>query len=249
MKILVGIKRVIDPYAKIRVKADSSGVEKSQVKMSMNPFDEIAVEEAVRLKEKGLASEIIGVSIGSTACQETLRVGLALGLDRAILIETDEEIQSLGVASILKKIVEQESPDLIILGKQAIDNDSNQVGQMLAGLLNWPQGTFASKLVITDRKVEVTREVDGGLEVLSLQMPAVITTDLRLNTPRRPTLPDIMQSKQKPLKVIPLISLNADVAPHLKVIKISAPIPRKTGIKVQSASELIEKLKTEAHVL
>lgn len=249
MKILVAVKRVIDFNVKIRVKPDHSGVETTHVKMSMNPFDEIAVEEAVRLKEKGVATEIVVVSIGTTGAQETLRSALALGADRAILVQTDAETQPLAVAKILKKIAEQESPQLIILGKQAIDDDSNQTGQMLAALLNWPQGTFASKLEINNDQMKVTRELDGGLEMLELKLPAVITTDLRLNQPRYASLPNIMKAKQKPLAVIPIEQLQVDIASRLTTLKVEPPAARKAGMKVANVAELIHKLKNEAKVI
>jgi electron transfer flavoprotein beta subunit len=249
MKILVAVKRVIDYNVKIRIKPDHSGIETAHVKMSMNPFDEIAVEEAVRLKEKGIATEIVVISIGNVAAQETLRSALALGADRAIHVQTDAEMQPLAVAKILKAIAEQESMQLIILGKQAIDDDSNQTGQMLAALLNWPQGTFASKLEISNEKIIVTRELDGGLEVIELQLPAVVTTDLRLNQPRYASLPNIMKAKQKPLNVIPVEQLQVDIAPRLTTVKVEPPSGRKTGIKVASVAELIDKLKNEAKVI
>ena len=246
MKILVSIKRVIDYNVHIRVKSDGSGVETQNVKMAANPFDAIALEEAVRLKEKKWASEIIAVSIGPQASQETLRYALALGADRAIHVPTEKNLEPLNIAKILKTIVNTENPDLIILGKQAIDNDCNQTGQMLAGLLNYPQGTFISKLDITNNLATVIREVDGGLETLELQLPAVITTDLRLNEPRYPSLPNIMKAKQK---VIEIVEMPADLIAHTEILTISEPPVRKLGIKVNSAQELIHKLKTEAKVL
>jgi electron transfer flavoprotein beta subunit len=249
MKILVAVKRVIDFNVKVRIKSDGSGIETANVKMSMNPFDEIALEEAIRLKEKEVATEVVVVSIGNTAVQETLRNGLALGADRAIWIQTDLELESLSVAKILKAIVQQESPQLVILGKQAIDDDCNQTGQMLAALLNWPQGTFASKIVIDNQQLEVTREIDGGLETLQLKLPAVVTTDLRLNHPRYASLPNIMKAKQKPLTTIPLEQLSCDIKPHLKTLKLETPPTRKAGIKVTSVAELIDKLKNEAKVI
>lgn len=249
MKILVAVKRVIDFTVQIRVKSDQSGVESANVKMSINPFDEIAVEEAVRLKEKGIANEVIAVSIGNTACQETLRTALAMGADRAILVETQNEIQPLAAAKILKAITLKEAPSLIILGKQAIDSDNNQTGQMLAGLLNWPQGTFASKITVENNKIEVVREIDGGLETLLLQIPAVITTDLRLNEPRYLSLPNIMQSKKKPISVIPLAELGIEIQPKLQTIKVNAPEKRSAGIKIGSIKELVQKLKQEAQVI
>lgn len=248
MKILVAVKRVIDFSTHIRVKKDESSVETANVKMAMNPFDEIAVEEAVRLKEKGIAEEVIAVSIGGNSCQETLRTALAMGADRAILIETDSEIQPLSAAKILKIICEQESPQLVILGKQAIDSDNNQTGQMLAGLLNWAQGTFVSKLDVQSDSVEVTREIDGGLETLRLKLPAVITTDLRLNEPRYLSLPDIVRSKRKPLTVLPAAQFNIDLNKGLETLKVTTPEKRQSGIKVATVAELIEKLKHEAGV-
>jgi electron transfer flavoprotein beta subunit len=249
MKILVAVKRVIDYNVKIRVKSDNTGVETSNVKMSMNPFDEIAVEEAVRLKEAGAATEVIAVSMGVAQCQETIRTALAMGADRGILVQADEALQPLAVAKLLKALVEKEQPDLVILGKQAIDDDSNQTGQMLAALLGWPQGTFASKLTLTDGKAEVTREIDGGLETLSLKTPAVITTDLRLNTPRYASLPNIMKAKKKPIETIQAGDLGVDVAPRLKTLKVSEPPKRAAGIKVESVAELVDKLRNEAKVI
>ncbi len=249
MKILVAVKRVIDYAAHIRIKSDETGVETANVKMSMNPFDEIAVEEAVRLKEQGVASEIIVVSIGASQNQETLRAALAMGADRAILVETDQVIQPLAAAHLLRVLVERETPQLVILGKQAIDSDNNQVGQMLAGLLNWPQGTFASKITMHPEIVEVTREIDGGLETLKLKLPAVITTDLRLNEPRYLSLPNIVQAKRKSLTVLPLAELNVDTMPHIDIIKVTAPEKRQAGVKVNSVKELIEKLRNEARVI
>jgi electron transfer flavoprotein beta subunit len=248
MKILVGVQRVIDYKTHIRVKADQTGIETANVKMSMNPFDEIAVEEAVRLKEKGLANEIVVVAIGD-ASQEILRTALAMGADRAILVQTELKVQSLAAAKILQVVVLRETPDLVIVGKQAIDNDNNQTGQMLAGLLNWPQGTFASKLEFHDGKVDVTREVDGGLETLTLTLPAVITTDLRLNEPRYLSLPNIVKAKQKAIAMLPLTELNVDVTPRLQILTVTAPAPRRAGVKVGSVAELIAKLKNEARVL
>jgi electron transfer flavoprotein beta subunit len=249
MKILVSVKRVVDFNVKVRVKADGSGVETANVKMSMNPFDEIAVEEAVRLKEAGAASEIVVVSCGLQACQETLRTALAIGADRAILVETDAELQPLAVAKLLKAVVQKESPGLVILGKQAIDDDANQTGQMLAALLNWPQATFASKLKIEGEKAQVTREVDGGLETLSIRMPAVVTTDLRLNEPRYVTLPNIMKAKKKTLETLKPDALGVDVAPRLATLKVIEPSKRKAGVKVADAKALIEKLRNDAKVL
>jgi electron transfer flavoprotein beta subunit len=249
MKILVSVKRVVDFNVKVRVKADGSGVETANVKMSMNPFDEIAVEEAVRLKEAGAASEIVVVSCGLPACQETLRTALAIGADRAILIETDADLQPLAVAKLLKAVVQKESPGLVILGKQAIDDDSNQTGQMLAALLEWPQATFASKVKIEGGKAQVTREVDGGLETLSIRMPAVVTTDLRLNEPRYVTLPNIMKAKKKTLETLKPDALGVDVAPRLSTLKVVEPSKRKAGVKVADAKALIEKLRNDAKVL
>lgn len=243
MKILVAIKRVVDYKATIRVKSDGSGVDTSNVKMSMNPFDEIAIEEAVRLKEKGTAKEIITVCIGNDACQETLRTALAMGADRAILVKSDTEIQPLSAAKILKKLVEQETPELVILGKQAIDTDNNQVGQMLAGLLNWPQGTFASLLNFHDAGVSVTREIDGGLETLFLKLPAVITTDLRLNEPRYISLPNIVQAKRKPITTIVADTLGVDLKPRIKTLNVAAPEKRRNGKRVESVAELVQLLK------
>jgi len=249
MKILVAVKRVVDFNVKVRVKADGSGVETANVKMSMNPFDEIAIEEALRLKEAGTASEIVAVSCGAQACQETLRTALALGADRAILVETEVELQPLAVAKLLRAIAQKESPQLVILGKQAIDDDCNQTGQMLAALLGWPQATFASKVKISDGKAEVTREVDGGLETISIKMPAVVTTDLRLNEPRYVTLPNIMKAKKKPLEVLKPDALGVDVAPRLKTLKVEEPPKRKAGVKVPDARTLVAKLRNEAKVI
>jgi len=249
MKILVPIKRVVDFNVKIRVKSDGSGVELANVKMSMNPFDEIAVEEALRLKEKGQASEVVCVSIGPAQATETIRTGLAMGADRGILVKTDASLEPLAVAKILKAIVEQEKPALVILGKQAIDDDCNQTGQMLAALLGWPQGTFASKLVIAGDGVEVTREVDGGLQTVRLKSPAVVTTDLRLNEPRYASLPNIMKAKKKPIEEKTPESYGVDIAPRLEVIKTAEPPGRKAGVKVKSVAELVDKLRNEAGVL
>ncbi len=253
MKILTPVKRVIDYNVKARVKADGSGVDLANVKMSMNPFDEIAVEEAVRLKEAGKATEIIAVSIGVDKAQETLRTALAMGADRAILVQAassvDEDVEPLAVARILKAIIEAEKPDLIIMGKQAIDNDSNATGQMLAAMLGWPQATFASKLEIEGGAAKVTREVDGGLQTIRVALPAVVTTDLRLNEPRYASLPNIMKAKKKPLDVKTAADLGVDVTPRLTVVKVSEPPARKAGIKVGSVEELVAKLKTEAKVL
>jgi electron transfer flavoprotein beta subunit len=251
MKIVVPVKRVVDYNVKIRVKSDGSGIDLANVKMSMNPFDEIAVEEAVRLKEKSGAKEVVAVSVGSTKAQETLRTALAIGADRAILVEVPEgtTVEPLAVAKLLKALVEAEKPDLVILGKQAIDDDSNQTGQMLASLLDWPQGTFASKVVPADGSISVTREVDGGLETLKLKLPAIVTTDLRLNEPRYPSLPNIMKAKKKPLDVKKPEDFGVDIAPRLKVLKTAEPATRKAGVKVGSVAELVEKLKSEAGVL
>jgi electron transfer flavoprotein beta subunit len=249
MKILVPVKRVVDYNVKIRAKADGSGVETANVKMSMNPFDEIAVEEAVRLKEAGTASEIIAVSLGAQACQETLRTALAMGADRAILVQTDAELQPLAVAKALKAVVEREQPRLVIMGKQAIDDDCNQTGQMLAALLGWPQGTFASKVVPGDGTVRVTREIDGGLETVELTLPAVVTTDLRLNEPRYASLPNIMRAKKKPLETLGPADLGVEVTPRLKTLKVAEPPRRQAGIKVGSVAELVDKLKNEARVI
>ena len=249
MKILVPVKRVVDYNVRIRVKSDGSGVELANVKMSMNPFDEIAVEEAVRLKERGSANEVVAVSIGPSKSQDVLRTALAIGADRAILIETDQSVEPLAVAKLLKSVVDAESPDLVILGKQAIDDDSNQTGQMLAALLDWGQATFASKVELADGAVTVTREVDGGLETLRLKTPAVITTDLRLNEPRYPSLPNIMKAKKKPLDVKKPEDLGVDISPRLEVLKTTEPATRAAGVKVSSVSELVEKLKNEAGVL
>jgi electron transfer flavoprotein beta subunit len=249
MKILVPVKRVIDFNVKIRIKPDGSGVETANVKMSMNPFDEIAVEEAIRLKEAGKASEIIAVSIGPAKSQETLRTALAMGADRAILVNTDIAVEPLTVAKILKKIAEKEGPELIILGKQAIDDDSNQTGQMLASLLGWPQGTFASKLVPSDGRVAVTREVDGGLQTVSLKLPAVVTADLRLNEPRYASLPNIMKAKKKPLDEIAAAEFGIALEPRIKVLKTAEPEERQAGVRVESVAELVDKLRNEAGVL
>jgi electron transfer flavoprotein beta subunit len=250
MKVLVPVKRVVDYNVKIRVKADGSGVELANVKMSMNPFDEIAVEEAIRLKEKGAVTEIVAVSVGPAKAQETIRTALAMGADRGILVETGEEpVEPLAVAKLLKGIVDAEQPGLVILGKQAIDDDSNQTGQMLAALLGWPQGTFASKIVIDGDTLMVTREVDGGLETVKLNMPAIVTTDLRLNEPRYASLPNIMKAKKKPLDTKKPADFGVDVTPRLKVLKTTEPAGRKAGVKVGSVAELVAKLKDEAGVL
>ena len=251
MKVLVPVKRVVDYNVKIRVKPDGSGIELANVKMSMNPFDEIAVEEAVRLKEKGLATEIVVVSVGPAKAQEAIRTAQAIGADRGILIETPEgaTVEPLAVAKLLKAVVDAEKPELVILGKQAIDDDCNQTGQMLAALLGWPQGTFASKVAVENGSVSVTREVDGGLETVKLKLPAVVTTDLRLNEPRYASLPNIMKAKKKPLEVKKPADLGVDIAPRLKVLKLTEPASRKAGVKVGSVAELVAKLKTEAGVL
>src|SRR5213078_928083 len=249
MKILVAVKRVVDFNVKVRVKGDGSGVETANVKMSMNPFDEIAVEEAVRLKEAAAATEIVVVSCGPQACQETLRTALAIGADRAILVEAGEELQPLAVSKLLKSLVEREKPTLVILGKQAIDDDCNQTGQMLAALLGWPQATFASKVKISEGHAEVTREVDGGLETISIKLPAVITTDLRLNEPRYASLPNIMKAKKKPITTTTPEALGVDVTSRLTVLKVEEPAKRQGGHKVGSVAELVDKLKTEARVI
>ena len=243
MKLLVAVKRVIDFNVKPRVKMDGSGVDLANVKMSMNPFDEIAVEEAIRLKEKGAATEIVAVSIGPQKAQETLRTALAMGADRAILVQTDDEVEPLAVAKILKGVVDEESPDLVLLGKQAIDDDSNQVGQMLAALLGWPQGTFASKIEAAGSDLTVTREVDGGLETVKLATPAIVTTDLRLNEPRYASLPNIMKAKSKPLAAKSPQDYGVDTAPRLEMLKVAEPSKRQAGAKVGSVDELVEKLK------
>ena len=249
MKVLVPVKRVVDYNVKVRVKSDSSGVDIANVKMSMNPFDEIAVEEAMRLKEGGKATEVIAVSCGVTQCQETLRTAMAIGADRAILVETDVELQPLAVAKLLKAVAEKEQPQLIILGKQAIDDDCNQTGQMLAALLGWPQATFASKVTVDGDKATVTREVDGGLETISLTLPAIVTTDLRLNEPRYVTLPNIMKAKKKTLDVIQPDALGVDVTPRLKTLKVSEPAKRSAGTMVPDVATLVAKLKNEAKVI
>ena len=249
MKILVPVKRVVDYNVKVRVKSDGSGVDIANVKMSMNPFDEIALEEATRLKESGKVTEVVAVSVGVTQCQETLRTGMAIGADRGILVETNGETEPLAVAKIMKALAEKEQPQLIILGKQAIDDDSNQTGQMLAALLGWPQATFASKVVLEDGKVTVTREVDGGLETVSLTLPAIITTDLRLNEPRYVTLPNIMKAKKKPLETVKPEDLGVDVTPRLKTLKVVEPAKRSAGVKVPDVATLVQKLRTEAKVI
>ena len=249
MKILVPVKRVVDYNVKVRVKADGSGVDLANVKMSMNPFDEIAIEEAVRLKEKGAATEVVAVSCGVAQCQETLRTALAIGADRAIHVETDAELQPLAVAKLLAALVAKEAPGLVILGKQAIDDDANQTGQMLAALTDLPQATFASKVEVAGGKAEVTREIDGGLETLSVSLPAIVTSDLRLNEPRYVTLPNIMKAKKKPLDKVTPADLGVDVAPRLKTLKVAEPAGRKAGIKVADVAALVDKLRNEAKVI
>ena len=249
MKALVAVKRVVDYNVKVRVKGDGTGVDIANVKMSMNPFDEIAVEEAVRLKEKGLVTEVIAVSCGVAQCQETLRTAMAIGADRAILVETAEELQPLAVAKLLKALVDKEQPSLVILGKQAIDDDANQTGQMLAALADLPQATFASKVEIEGDKAKVTREVDGGLETIAISLPAVVTTDLRLNEPRYVTLPNIMKAKKKPLETLKPEDLGVDVKPHLKTLKVAEPPKRGAGIKVPDVATLVDKLRNEAKVI
>jgi electron transfer flavoprotein beta subunit len=249
MKVLVAVKRVVDYNVKVRVKSDGSGVDLANVKMSMNPFDEIAVEEAVRLKEQGIASEVVVVSCGTAACQETLRTALAIGADRALLVETEAELQPLAVAKLLHALVDREQPSLVILGKQAIDDDCNQTGQMLAALAGLPQATFASVLTVSAGKARVKREVDGGLETLDLALPAVVTTDLRLNEPRYVTLPNIMKAKKKPLGIVTPEALGVDVTPRIKTVRVTEPPKRSAGIKVADVATLIEKLKNEAKVI
>ncbi len=249
MKLLVPVKRVVDYNVKVRVKSDGSGVELAGVKMSMNPFDEIAVEEAVRLKERGVATEIIAVSVGVQQCQETLRTALAMGADRAILVQTDVQPEPLAVAKILKALADREQPGLVVMGKQAIDDDMNATGQMLAALLGWPQGTFASKVEIADGTATVTREVDGGLETVALRLPAVVTTDLRLNEPRYASLPNIMKARKKPLETLSPADLGVDPAPRLRTLKVTEPPKRQAGVKVGSVAELVAKLRTEAKVI
>jgi len=250
MKVLVAVKRVIDYNVKIRVKADNTDVETANVKMSMNPFDEIAIEEGVRLREAGTASELVAVSLGVEQCQETLRTALAMGADRGILVRTDIELQPLAVAKLIKAIIERESPDLVILGKQAIDDDSNQTGQMLAALLGWPQGTFASNIALGDTGgVEVTREIDGGLETVALKLPAVVTTDLRLNEPRYASLPNIMKAKKKTIDTFTPADLGVDVAPRLVTLKVEGPSKRKAGVIVDGIADLVQRLRTEAKVI
>jgi electron transfer flavoprotein beta subunit len=249
MKVLIAVKRVVDFNVKVRVKSDATGIDTANVKMSMNPFDEIAVEEAVRLKEKGVATEIVAVSCGTPACQETLRTALAIGADRAILVDTDVELQPLAVAKLLAAVVKKEQPQLVILGKQAIDDDASQTGQMLAALLDWPQATFASKLEIADGAIAVHREIDGGLEVIEAQLPAIVTTDLRLNEPRYATLPNIMKAKKKPMETLTPAALGVDVAPRLTTLKYAEPPKRRGGGKVANVAELVAKLRNEAKVL
>jgi electron transfer flavoprotein beta subunit len=249
MKVLVGVKRVVDYNVKVRVKSDGTGVDIANVKMSMNPFDEIAIEEAVRLREKGVVTEVIAVSCGVTQCTETLRTAMAIGADRAILVQTDVELQPLAVAKLLKALVDKEQPGLVILGKQAIDDDCNQTGQMLAALADLPQATFASKVELVDGKAQVTREVDGGLETLAVSLPAVITTDLRLNEPRYVTLPNIMKAKKKPLETLTPEALGVDVSPRLKTLSVAEPAKRGAGIKVPDVATLVDKLKNEAKVI
>ena len=249
MKVLVPVKRVVDYNVKVRVKSDHTGVDVANVKMSMNPFDEIAIEEATRLKEKGAAAEVVAVSCGVAQCQETLRTAMAIGADRGILVQTDVELQPLAVAKLLKALVDQEQPGLVILGKQAIDDDANQTGQMLAALLDWPQATNASQVEVQGDRVQVTREVDGGLETLSLALPAVITTDLRLNEPRYVTLPNIMKAKKKPLDTVAPDALGVDVAPRLKTLKVEEPPRRSAGVIVPDVAALVDKLKNEAKVI
>ncbi|RBM05812.1 electron transfer flavoprotein subunit beta/FixA family protein [Novacetimonas cocois] len=249
MKVLVPVKRVIDYNIKPRVKADGTGVETAGVKMSMNPFDEIAVEEAVRLKEKGVVTEIVAISIGEPKAQDTLRTAMAMGADRSILVETDAVTEPLAVAKVLKALVEKEKPDLVILGKQAIDDDMNATGQMLAGLLGWPQGTFASKVEITDGKAMVTREIDGGLQTVALTLPAIVTADLRLNEPRYASLPNIMKARKKPMEKITPAEVDVDMTPRLSIVSVAEPTGRKAGIKVDSAAELVAKLRNEAKVI
>ena len=249
MKILVPIKRVVDYNVKIKVKSDNSGVDLENVKMSMNPFDEIAVEEAVRLKEKKICNEITTISIGSAKSEETLRTALAVGADKGILVETEEDVQPLEVAKILKEVIKKNSPDLVLMGKQAIDDDSNQTGQMLAALLDWPQGTFTSKLEINGKKINVTREIDGGLETLGMELPAIVTTDLRLNEPRYASLPNIMKAKQKPIEKMTPGDLNIEIKQRLKTLEVTEPPKKETGIKVDSVQELISKLHEKEKVI
>ncbi len=249
MKILVAIKRVIDANVKVRVNADNTGVETANVKMSMNPFCEIAVEEAIRLKEQGVASEVVAVCIGPQQAQETLRTALALGADKAVLVKSDEELESLAVAKVLKNIVEKEEPQMVLLGKQSIDSDNNQTGQMLGALLGWGQGTFASEVKVADGKAQVTREIDGGLQTVELTMPAIVTTDLRLNEPRFASLPNIMKAKRKPLEELAVADLGVDIAPRTETLKVANPPARQEGIKVETVAELVDKLKNDAKVI
>jgi electron transfer flavoprotein beta subunit len=249
MKILVGIKRVVDAYVRVRVKSDGSGVDLTNAKMAINPFCEIAIEEAIRLKEAGHADEVIAVSIGSTACQEQIRTALALGADRGILVETDEEAQPLAVAKALKAIIEKEQIDLVILGKQSIDSDNNQVGQMLAALCDFPQGTFACKAELKDGKIEVTREIDGGEQTVLLDLPAIVTTDLRLNEPRYASLPNIMKAKKKPIDTVSPADLGVEMTSNIKTLSVAPPAERSAGVKVESVEELVDKLKNEAKVI
>jgi electron transfer flavoprotein beta subunit len=249
MKVLVGVKRVVDYNVKIRVKADQTGVELANVKMAMNPFDEIAVEEAVRMKEAGRATEIVAVSLGPAVCQETLRYALALGADRGLLVQTDQELEPLAVAKLLQAVVQREHPDLVLLGKQAIDDDCNQTGQMLAARLDWPQGTFASKVELGEGELQVTREIDGGLETVKLTLPAVVTTDLRLNEPRYAKLANIMKAKKKPLEVMPAGEMGVDLTARLVTLKVSEPSAREAGRRVGSVAELVERLRNEAKVI
>jgi electron transfer flavoprotein beta subunit len=249
MKVLVTVKRVIDPYVKVRVKSDGTGVETANVKMAMNPFCEIAVEQAVRMKEAGIVTEIVAVSVGAPQCQETLRTAMAMGADRGILVETAAEVQPLGVAKLVKAIIEKEQPKLVIMGKQAIDDDSNQAGQMVSALLGWPQSAFTSAIAVNGDSADVTREIDGGLEKLTIKLPAVVTTDLRLNEPRYVTLPNIMKAKKKPLEVIKPEALGVDIAPRLKTLKVEEPPKRSAGVKVADVAELVAKLKNEARVI
>jgi len=249
MKVLVAVKRVIDYNVKIRVKSDNTGVETANVKMSMNPFDEIGVEEGVRLREAGTASELVAVSVGLSQCQETIRTALAMGADRGILVEAGDDLQPLAVAKVMKALVERENPDMVIVGKQVIDDDSNQTGQMLAAQLGWPQATFASGITLADGKMTVVREIDGGLETVSVAMPTVVTADLRLNTPRYASLPNIMKAKKKPIETVPVADLGVDIAPRLTVLKVVEPPKREAGIKVEDVAQLVDKLKNEAKVI
>jgi electron transfer flavoprotein beta subunit len=249
MKVLVTVKRVIDPYVKVRVKSDGTGVETANVKMTMNPFCEIAVEQAVRMKEAGVVTEIVALSIGAPQCQETLRTAMAMGADRGILVETTEEVQPLAVAKLVKAAIEKEKPQLVIMGKQAIDDDSNQAGQMVAALMGWPQATFISSIEVSGENAQVTREIDGGLEKLLIRLPAVVTTDLRLNEPRYVTLPNIMKAKKKPLEVLKPDALGVDMAPRLKTLKVEEPPKRSAGVKVADVEELVAKLRNEARVI